>query len=371
MARMLVLITGGAGFIGSHLADLLLAEGYDVRALDNLEPQVHGGGAPPYLDARVELRQADVRDRDAVRAALDGVEAVFHFAANVGVGQSQYEIARYTSTNVEGTAALLDVLATETHAVRKIVVASSMSIYGEGLYVDADGGFVAPPVRSAARLAAGDFEVFDAQGRRLRPVPTPEWKAAHCESIYALNKRDQEEYTLLFGRVYGVPAVALRFFNTYGSRQSLNNPYTGAAAIFISRIRRGLAPLIYEDGRQQRDFIDVRDVARACLLALRSDEANGRVFNVGSGQPVSIAELASMLCEIAGFGGAPEITGRYRKGDIRHCFADIAAMRAIGFAPRVALRDGLRELYAWSVEQEIAASQAATDAELERHKLLL
>jgi len=368
---MLVLITGGAGFIGSHLADLLLAEGYSVRALDNLDPQVHGSGAPSYLDRRVELRVGDVRDRDAVRDALDGVEAVFHFAAKVGVGQSQYEIASYTSANVAGTATLLDVLANEKHTVGKIVVASSMSIYGEGMYIDEAGAAVAPPPRSVERLAAGEFEMAGAGGRPLRPVATPETKETICESIYALNKKDQEEYTRLFGRVYGVPVVALRLFNTYGTRQSLNNPYTGAAAIFISRIRRGLAPLIYEDGRQLRDFVHVTDVAHAALLALTSPAADGRVFNVGSGEAISIADLAAMLGEIAGFDAAPEITGRYRKGDIRHCFADISAIRAIGYAPRVALREGLRELYEWSVEQEIARSQQQTDAELERHRLLL
>jgi dTDP-L-rhamnose 4-epimerase len=369
---MRVLITGGAGFIGSHLADLLLAEGYAVRAFDNLDPQVHGAiDRPAYLDSRVELVRGDVRDRDGLRSALDGVEAVFHFAANVGVGQSQYEIERYTSTNVGGTSTLLDLLANDRGSVRKLVVASSMSIYGEGLYADRDGNAVAPPVRDAERLAAGDFEVRDVRDDALRPLPTPESKASNCESIYALNKRDQEEYSLLFGRVYGFPVVALRFFNTYGTRQSLNNPYTGAAAIFISRIRRGLAPLIYEDGEQQRDFIHVTDVARACLLALTASAADGGVFNVGSGRAVGIRELAQILCDIAGFDGKPEITRRYRKGDIRHCFADITALRAIGFEPRVSLEDGLRELFEWSVEQEIALAQRETDEELRRRKLLV
>jgi dTDP-L-rhamnose 4-epimerase len=369
---MRVLITGGAGFIGSHLADFLLADGYEVRALDNLDPQVHGTSErPAYLDPRVELLRGDVRNRDAVRAALDGVDAVFHFAANVGVGQSQYEIERYTSTNVGGTATLLDLLANDRCNVRKLVVASSMSIYGEGLYTDSRGNTVAPPIRDAEHLAAGDFEVRGSNGEALRPIPTPESKPSNCESIYALNKRDQEEYCLLFGRVYGVPVVALRFFNTYGTRQSLNNPYTGAAAIFISRIRRELPPLIYEDGRQQRDFIHVTDVARACLLALTSSDADGRVFNVGSGRAVSIGELVQILSNIAAFAAQPEITHRYRKGDIRHCFADITALRSIGFEPRVSLEDGLRELFEWSVAQEIAQAQRATDDELEKRKLLV
>ena len=272
---------------------------------------------------------------------------------------------------MRGTATLLELLANDRGNVRKLVVASSMSIYGEGLYTDAGGKAVAPPVRDAGHLAAGDFEVRDANGYALQPVPTPESKPSHCESIYALNKRDQEEYCLLFGRVYDMPVVALRFFNTYGTRQSLNNPYTGAAAIFISRIRRGLPPLIYEDGRQQRDFVHVTDVARACLIALTSDDANGRVLNVGSGRPVSIGELVDILSGIAGFAAKPEITGRYRKGDIRHCFADITALRGIGFEPRISLEEGLRELYDWSVEQEVSQAQRETDAELEKRKLLV
>ncbi len=349
---MKVLITGGAGFIGSHLADLLLTQGHAVRAYDNLDPQVHGqaksqADRPAYLDDRVELVRQDVRDRSALLEALDGIDALFHFAANVGVGQSQYEIARYTSTNVAGTANLLDILANEHHTIRKLVVASSMSIYGEGLYRDPETGQPASPqIRSIDQLASRDFEVrHPVSGARLEPVRTPESKPSHCESIYALNKRDQEEYCLLFGRTYGIPVVACRFFNTYGTRQSLNNPYTGAAAIFISRLHRGLPPLIYEDGLQQRDFVNVRDVARACSLVLETDAANGQTLNVGSGRPITILDLANILCGIAGVEVRPEITGRYRKGDIRHCYADIAAIRAIGFEPEVSLEEGLRELF--------------------------
>jgi dTDP-L-rhamnose 4-epimerase len=369
-----VLITGGAGFIGSHLADLLLADGHSLRAFDNLEPQVHGNvDRPGYLDQRVELIRQDVRDRSALHQALDGVEAIFHFAANVGVGQSQYEIARYTATNVVGTSNLLDILANEHHTVRKLVVASSMSIYGEGLYREPETGQpVYPQVRSIEQLASRDFEVRNpVSGVRLEPVPTPESKPSQCESIYALNKRDQEEYCLLFGRTYGIPVVACRFFNTYGTRQSLNNPYTGAAAIFISRLRRGLAPLIYEDGHQQRDFVNVRDVARACRLVLESDAANGRTLNVGSGRPISILDLAEILGRISGVDVQPEVTGRFRKGDIRHCYADIEAIRALGFEPLVSLDEGLRELYEWSTREEVTSEQGKTDAELGKYRLLV
>ena len=370
---MRVLITGGAGFIGSHLGDALLAAGHSVRALDSLDPQVHGADRrrPAYLDERVELVTADVRDREALAAALDGVDAIFHFAAAVGVGQSQYEIERYTDVNVRGTATLLDVLANRPHSIRKIVVASSMSLYGEGLYTDSSGAPVIAPARAPEQLAAGDFEVRHPKtGEALIPIATPESKTPVSESIYALNKRDQEEYVLLFGRTYGVPAVALRFFNTYGARQALSNPYTGAAAIFISRLRRNVAPLIYEDGRQMRDFVDVRDVAQACLLALNSDEANGRAFNVGSGQRISIEDLARLLARIAGSSLGPEIARQYRKGDIRHCFADITAIRALGFEPAITLEQGLQDLYAWTVDQEIAAS-ADADGDLKARRLLV
>lgn len=364
---MHVLITGGAGFIGSHLADALLADGHTVRAYDSLEPQVHGEARqrPAYLDPRVELVAGDIRDRERLAAALEGIDAIFHYAAAVGVGQSQYEIDRYTDSNVRGTATLLDILANTNHDVKKIVVASSMSLYGEGLYHDEQGNPVTVATRTLEQLAAGQFELPG-----LRPVPTPEWKPPQCESIYALNKRDQEEYVLLFGRTYGVPCVALRFFNTYGARQALSNPYTGAAAIFISRLRRGLAPLIYEDGNQMRDFVDVRDVARASLIALASDGANGRALNVGSGRPISILDIARLLGRIANSDLEPEIVRKYRKGDIRHCFADITALRSLGFEPRYSLEQGLEDLYAWTVDQEIAAT-GDVDHDLQQRKLLV
>jgi dTDP-L-rhamnose 4-epimerase len=339
---MRVLVTGGAGFIGSHLCDLLLLRGYDVIVLDNLDAQVHPANArPAYLDPRVPLITADVRDRDALRKAIVGFEAIFHLAAVVGVGQSQYEIARYVDVNVGGTASLLDLLANEKHNVRKVIVASSMSIYGEGSH-------------------AGN-----------EPVPTPESKERDCQSVYALTKRDQEEYTLLWGRTYGIPAVAARLFNTYGARQSLRNPYTGAAAIFLSRARRALAPLIYEDGAQQRDFVDVRDVARAFVLMLESDAANGRAFNVASGHPITILALAQRICALTGSGVEPEVTGRVRKGDIRHCIADISAIRALGFAPEIDLDRGLTDLASWTEAEEIAADDAKVNAELEQRRLLV
>src|SRR5438045_1845694 len=262
-----VLITGGAGFIGSHLADRLLAEGHRVRALDNLDAQVHPDGArPAYLAEDVEFVRGDVRDRDAVRAALTGVDAVVHFAAAVGVGQSMYEIERYTSINAIGAAVVLEEVLEGRDAIRKLLVASSMSIYGEGQYSNPKTGerAIAPGLRPEAQLAARRWDVEADDGTPLQPEPTAETKPLRPTSIYAVNKRDHEEMFLAIGAAYGIPTVALRFFNVYGVRQALSNPYTGVAAIFSSRLLNDRAPLVFEDGAQTRDFIAVRDLVRAC-----------------------------------------------------------------------------------------------------------
>ena len=265
-----VLITGGAGFIGSHLADELQQHGYAVRVLDCLEPQVHGENClrPAYLAEGIELMRGDIRDPEAVQEALDGTDAVFHFAAMVGVGQSMYQMARYTSVNNLGTAVLLEAL--QDSPVEKLVVASSMSIYGEGLYQTAEGKFVSPPPRKVEQLRQGKWELCDEHGRPLYPVPTPETKPPEVASIYALSKWDQERMCLIFGESYGIDTAALRFFNCYGPRQALSNPYTGVLAIFASRCLSGRPPLVYEDGLQTREAVHVRDVARACRLALES-----------------------------------------------------------------------------------------------------
>src|SRR5215218_417728 len=322
-----VLITGGAGFIGSHLADELLEHGYQVRALDNLSDQVHGqdSGRPGYLNPDVELIEGDVRDPEAVRRALEGVDAVYHYAARVGVGQSMYEIERYTSVNNLGTAVLLEALIEKP--VRRLVVASSMSIYGEGLYVDGEGRPVLGQERGLQRLKAHDWEVRDDQGRPLTPVPTPESKTPCLSSVYALSKYDQERMCLMVGRAYSIPTVALRFFNVYGTRQALGNPYTGVLAIFASRLLNDRAPMIFEDGLQRRDFVSVSDVVQACRLALDVPQAADQVFNVGSGRAYTIAEVAAMVQALLGRSIDPEICGKYRVGDIRHCFADITRAR--------------------------------------------
>jgi len=343
-----VLITGGAGFIGSHLADELIAAGYGVRVLDALDPQVHGLSRQPpeYLDPGVELQIGDVGDPAAVRRALDGIDGVIHLAAAVGVGQSMYEIARYTRVNSLGTAVVVEALL--ERSIGKLVVASSMSIYGEGLYRGPDGLPFTVPRRPRSQLLAGEWELRDGEGMPLVPVPTPEWKAPDIASVYALTKLDQERICLLVGEAYGVPAVALRFFNTYGPRQALSNPYTGVLAIFAARLLNDAPPLVFEDGRQQRDFVSVHDVARACRLAYESERA-GEVYNVGSGMAQPIVELAQRTARVLGKERIePRVTGKYRVGDIRHCTADISrARRDLGYEPQVGLDEGLAELAEW------------------------
>jgi CDP-paratose 2-epimerase len=359
-----ILITGGAGFIGSHLADELLARGYQVRALDCLAPQVHGPEAarpdfvPEYLSAEVELWRGDVRDPQMMRSALKGVDAVCHLAALVGVGQSMYEVAAYTEVNNLGTAVLLEALL--EHPVERLIVASSMSIYGEGLYRAPDGRVADSVERTLEQLRAGDWEVRNAAGEILTPIPTPENKAPALASLYALSKYDQERMALLIGRAYGIPTVALRFFNVYGTRQAISNPYTGVLAIFAARYLNRHAPLIFEDGAQRRDFVSVSDVAQACCLALEVPQAADQVFNVGSGQAYTVRAVAEQLARVLNQAELqPELTGQYRVGDIRHCFADITrARQVLGYEPRVTLEAGLTELAGW-LEGRVAVDRVA------------
>lgn len=344
-----VLITGGAGFIGSHLADHLLAHGYTVRALDSLDPQVHGPDPDPpgYLSPEVELLLGDVRDPAAVRRALNGVDAVFHLAARVGVGQSMYEIADYMRVNGGGTAVLLEALL--DRPLERLIVASSMSVYGEGLYQDREGRPREPGERTIERLREKEWELEDLSGQPLLPVPTPESKTPRPASVYALSKYDQERLALMVGAAYDLPTVALRFFNVYGARQALSNPYTGVLAIFAARYLHGEPPLVFEDGRQQRDFVSAQDVAEACRLALEAEDAPGGVFNVGSGRACTILEVAAAMAGVLGCEHiAPEVTATVRVGDIRHCFADITrARQVLGYAPRHTLETGLVELAEW------------------------
>ena len=350
-----ILITGGAGFVGSHLADGLLQSGHQVRVLDDLTPQVHAAGVPDYLSPDVELITGDVRDPNRLKEALAGIEVVYHFAATVGVGQSMYEIARYMSVNTQGTAELLQAILDSKNAPEKIVVASSMSIYGEGRYVCSDCGKpAAPPVRSTEQLKSGQWDLHcEACGGVLGPVPTSENKPSEINSMYALSKRDQEELCLIYGRTYGLPVTALRFFNIYGTRQALSNPYTGVAAIFAARMLNNQAPLVFEDGEQMRDFVSVHDIVRANILAMERPESNNEVINIGSGKPISIRWVAELLAKSLGRNVEPVITRKYRAGDIRHCYADIAkARKLLGYEPQVSHEDGFQELAEWLGEQE-------------------
>jgi dTDP-L-rhamnose 4-epimerase len=355
-----VLITGGAGFIGSHLADELLTHGYEVRVLDSLSEQVHGTERkrPAYLNSEAELMLGDVRDERTLEKALAGVDAVYHLAAMVGVGQSMYEVAKYTAVNNQGTALLLQHLIEKP--VEKLVVASSMSIYGEGLYKNSEGEIVAGTERGLAQLKNHDWELRDEKGRTLQPLPTPETKTPSLASIYALSKYDQERMCLLIGRAYNIPTVALRFFNVFGPYQALSNPYTGVLAIFASRLLNNKAPLIFEDGLQQRDFVSVHDIAHACRLALEVPEASGEVFNIGSGEHFTVREIAERIATAVNKEEIePEITGKYRVGDIRHCFADITKAREIlGYEPVVTFDEGLEELADW-LEGEVAIDRVA------------
>jgi dTDP-L-rhamnose 4-epimerase len=349
-----ILITGGAGFLGSHLADALLAQGHTIRALDNLSPQVHGleSKRPPYLSDGVELQIGDIRNPDAVRHALEGIDQVVHFASAVGVGQSMYQIAGYTEVNNMGTAVLLEALVEKP--VERLLVASSMSLYGEGLYEGPNGiqeGFDRP----LEQLKASDWELRDKDGNELKPLPTPETKTPHLASVYALSKYDQERMCMMIGRAYNFPVCALRFFNVFGTRQALSNPYTGVLAIFMSRILNDKPPLVFEDGKQLRDFVSVKDIGRACVLALEGHGDND-VFNVGSGRQYSVQEVARLCAKTLGKSEIePEVTGKYRVGDNRHCFADINKARSIlGFEPQEFLEEGIEELAEW-VSQQTAA----------------
>lgn len=364
-----ILVTGGAGFIGSFLVDALLERGHQVRVYDALVPQVHGPeqSVPDYVNRDAEFVAGDVRDRNSLLKALDGVDVVYHLAAAVGVGQSMYQIQYYTEANTLGGAVLLDLLANTKHQVRKIIVASSMSIYGEGKYDCGSCGTVFPRLRSEAQLAARDWEMRCPDcDRVVRPAGTDEDKPLFPTSIYAITKRDHEEMFLSTGFTYGIPTVALRFFNTYGPRQALSNPYTGVMAIFSGRLLNHKPPIIYEDGKQTRDFIHVSDIVQGMLLAMDKPEADFQVFNLGTGVPTSIGGVAELLIEHLADGDIePQILHQFRAGDIRHCYADIAkARRLLAFEPRVSLQEGMVDLLAWVEDQTAVDRFAQVEKEL-------
>lgn len=369
---MRVLVTGGAGFIGSHVVEILVSQGHDVVVFDKLVRQVHGERGPQFVPEGVRFIQADMFDRPRLIEALKGVDQIVHLAAEVGVGQSMYEISRYVQANTGGTAVLLDVLANEPHQVSKIVVASSMSIYGEGSYTCSEHGLRAPRLRSEQQLRSHDWELRCPRcGLELTPVPTAETKPLYPTSVYAISKMDQELLCLAVGPAYGIDVTAVRYFNAYGPRQALSNPYTGVAAIFSGRLLNGKRPLVNEDGLQMRDFIHVSDVARATVAALTAPRASGQAINIGIGDPISILEVATLLAETLGVEIEPEITGQFRSGDIRHCWADpTAAKELLDFEPVYRFRtQGVKELVDWVRDQTAIDRQDEAGAELRRRGL--
>ena len=370
---MNILVTGGAGFIGSHLVDALVERGHRVRILDSIVEQVHGDKVPEHLNAAAEFIRADVCDAEAVSRALDDVDVVYHEAAEVGVGQSMYEIVRYVKANDLGTAVLLEEMIKRPAQFKKLCVASSMSIYGEGAYrCDGCNTSETPYLRSNEQLAAHEWE-FACQkcGGVLRPIGTDENKPLFPTSVYAVSKQDQEQYSLAIGRAYRIPTVAFRYFNVYGTRQALSNPYTGVCAIFSSRLLNDQAPMIFEDGEQSRDFVHVDDIVNANLLALETDRADYETMNIGTGRPTTVKEIAQLLARGLGKDIEPQIVGKYREGDIRHCVADISkARRLLGYEPKIELEEGLVELLDWVRDQDADDRVQTATSELATRSLV-
>jgi dTDP-L-rhamnose 4-epimerase len=364
MSRLL--ITGGAGFIGSHTADALIAQGDDVRVLDVLDPQVHGREAlrPKYLNSEVDLVRADVRDEETLERQLEWADAVFHFAAQTGVGQSMYQVRAYLDSNVMGTAALLEVLARRTVTIERLVLASSRAVYGEGSYRCTNCGVVHPDARSPASLRAGLWELTCPRcAADIVAIPTSEDESARPASVYALSKLTQEQACLVVGAAYDIPTVVLRYFNVFGPRQAPGNPYTGIITTFSNVVRSGRTPEVFEDGEESRDFVYVSDVVKANLLAMKVDGVAGMTFNVGSGERTTLYEVATAIAEELD-GHEPVVTQKFRVGDVRHCFADIGRSRTIlGYEPTVSFRAGLRRLVAEGMD--VAAEDLSVVAEQE------
>jgi len=365
---MKILVTGGAGFIGSHLVDALVKARHTVTVLDNLDPQVHGAKQrkPSYLNPKAIFVRGDVRDLKIVKKLIKNQDILFHKAAAVGVAQSMYEIARYTDSNTMGAATILQAVADGNHQLKKIIVASTMSLYGEGRYTCQRHGVITSSMRPLEQLNKQQWEMTCPQCRKIvKPHSTPESKTLSPTSIYAINKRDHEEMFMLVGRTYNIPTVTLRYFNAYGTRQALSNPYTGAAAIFSSAMLNNISPHIFEDGKQSRDFVHVKDIVQANLLVMRKKEANFGIFNVGTGRHLSIIQLASKIARELNFKKGCDITHTFRAGDIRHCFANIRKIKKLGYQPRIRFEDGLKELCHW------VATQHSSSDSVKAHEILL
>ena len=343
--RKRALVTGGAGLIGSHVTDLLVSEGWAVRVLDNLEPQTHRQGRPPWISDKAEFRQGDLRDRATMHEALKDVDVVFHQAA---YGGYMPEMAKYVQVNSFGTAQMLEIIREENLPIRKIVVASSQAVYSEGAGICPKHGLVFPGVRPVEQLRRGDWSVHcPICGEPTTSAPTPESAPVGGETVYGLTKVDQEKLVLLWGKQVGTPTVALRYSCTYGPRQSIFNPYTGVIAIFCTRLLNNLPPILYEDGEQTRDFSFVEDIARANLLAAESDHLDGLPVNVGSGRGVPIREIAEQVSSALGIRIKPEARGEFRPGEMRHLTSDTKRAQAAGYEPEVDLATGINRYLEW------------------------
>lgn len=366
-----VLITGGAGFIGSFLTDALINKGDAVRILDNLETQVHQGKKPKYLNKRAEFIQGDVRNYSVFEKSLDGIDIIFHLAARVGVAQSNYEIKDYMDVNVGGMTNLLNIVVNKKTTVKKILMTASMTSYGEGNYFCKSCGIVKPELRTEKQLREKDWNIYCSICRKVvYPVATTEEASLNNNSIYALSKNVQEEMLMHIGKIYSIPVVSMRCFNVYGPRQSISNPYTGVTAIFISRLKNNQQPVIYEDGMQTRDFVSVHDVVRALVIGMMDDKINYNILNIGSGIPTSIMDIANTLQGLMQKKIKPITNGEFRKNDIRNCFADISRAKIFGWEPEVSLDEGMKELIKWSKKEESIDVFERAERELRSKRLL-
>jgi len=380
---MMVLVTGGAGFIGCFIVDELVDKGYDVIIFDALEPQVHEGKKPGYLNPKAKFVSGDVRDYELLRKSVLNSDIIFHEAGAVGIGQSQYQIKKYVDVNVCGTANLLDILVNNKHNVNKLIIAASMISYGEGSYECKKCGIVRPKLRTESNSDQdGKANLSFISNRKwepscpicqgeIKPIPTVEAAKQYCNSVYAITKKTQEDMVLNIGKTYSIPVVVLRYFNVYGPRQSLSNPYTGVTAIFMSRIKNNNCPVVYEDGLQTRDFISVHDVVKANILAMEKDEANYEIFNVGTGTPITIKRVAEIIAGTYGKDIVPFITNKFRKGDVRHCYADTTKItQKLGFKSSVSFQQGMEELVEWSKDIEAIDKFDIAENELNRRGII-
>lgn len=372
---MKILISGGAGFIGSSLAHELLNRGNSVTVLDNLHPQIHGDDpekSPLYAAIKDKVRfiRGDVRNRADWEKALEGVDAIVNYAAETGTGQSMYEVSRYTDANISGTALMFDILGNTKHQVKKIIIASSRAVYGEGKYICAEHGIVYPESRRDENMQNGDFAVkcpFCAKDAAL--VKTTEDSLKHPSSLYGLTKQVQEEMTLLMGKALGISSCALRYQNVYGPGQSLSNPYTGILSIFSTRLIAGKDVNIFEDGKESRDFVFIDDVVDATVKALESEKSSGRVYNVGTGESVDVMTVAQTLADEYSSSSKISVSGNYRVGDIRHNAADISLItKELGFIPKVSFGEGIKRFAAWVKGSEIPPDRYEESIEEMRKK---